>query len=424
VYRNYLIQNKNTKLFLGIYLSILVILSCISFSSLIIFKQQQVVAYPQQQQHHPSFVTTNLSETELSNMLLNQFKQIVFKYLTNGTSTYSDSTIPVSIVVGVVSSNGTQVSEYGNISKANNTKVDGNTIFDIASITKTFATIVLADMVKQGLVKLNEPIEKYLPANNITVPSFNGHKITLKHLATHTSGLPDFPEGWVRNTTYTNQQVYDFISNTTINREPGTLANYSDIGMGLLGHILSIKAGIPFSQLVKDKILDVIAMDSTGIGMNNTGISVPDEHKARFAKGHIDDKEVNLEFIPAAIQAAGAMYSTTNDLLKYISANIDLIHTEINYVMQDTHLIRHLFAPSSSNQTPLNDTFVGLGWVITTDFGKEVIWHNGAIDGYSSIIAFNPSKQIGLVILCSCDVQDVPPKAMIEFAVPFLLHYS
>ncbi len=164
-------------------------------------------------------------------------------------------------------------------------------------------------------------------------------------------------------------------------------------------------------------------MDSTGIGMNSTGISVSNADIERFAKGHIDGKEVNLEFIPETIQAAGAMYSTANDLLKYLSANLGLIHTEINDIMQETHLIRHLFAPSASNQTSLSDTFVGLGWVITTDFGKEVVWHTGAIDGYSSIIAFNPTKQIGMVILCSCDIQDVPPTAMIEFAVPFLLHY-
>jgi serine-type D-Ala-D-Ala carboxypeptidase/endopeptidase len=409
------------KLSLGILLSSLIILSCIS--SISIFKQQQVVAYSQQQ---PSFATTtNSSEKELSNMLLNQMKQLVFKYLSNSSSTFSSSntSIPVSMVVGIVTPNGTQVSRYGNLSKANSTQVDGNTIFDIASITKTFATIVLADMVKQGLVNLNDPIEKYLPSNTIIkVPSYNGHKITLKHLATHTSGLPDFPEGWIRNTTYTNQQVYNFLSNTTIDREPGTLANYSDIGMGLLGHVLSIKSGVPFSQLVKDKILDVLAMDSTGIGMNITGISVSNAVKERFAKGHINGKEVNHEFIPEAIQAAGSMYSTTNDLLKYLSANIGLIHTEINDIIHETHLIRHLFAPST-NQTSLSDTFIGLGWVITTDFGKEVIWHTGAIDGYSSIIAFNPSKQIGMVILCSCDIQDVPPSVMINFAVPFLLHY-
>ena len=183
-------------------MSSLIILSCIS--SISIFKQQ-VVAYSQQQ---PSFaITTNSSEKELSNMLLNQMKQLVFKYLSNSSSTFSssNSSIPVSMVVGIVTPNGTQVSGYGNLSKANSTQVDGNTIFDIASITKTFATIVLADMVKQGLVNLNDPIEKYLPSNTIIkVPSYNGHKITLKHLATHTSGLPDFPEGWIRNTTYTN----------------------------------------------------------------------------------------------------------------------------------------------------------------------------------------------------------------------------
>ena len=402
-------------------MSSLIILSCFSSIS-IIFKQQQVVAYSQQQ---PSFATiTNSTGKELSNMLLDQMKQIVFKYLSNGSNTFSssNSSIPVSMVVGIVTPNGTQVSGYGNLSQANSTKVDGNTIFDIESITKTFATIVLADMVKQGLVNLNDPIEKYLPANTTKVPSYNGHKITLKHLATHTSGLPDFPEGWIRNTTYTNQQVYNFLSNTTIDHKPGSVASYSDIGIGLLGHILSIRADVPFSQLVKDKILDVLAMDSTGIGMNGIEISVSNADKERFAKGHIDGKEVNLEFIPEAIQAAGSMYSTTNDLLKYLSANIGLIHTEINDIIHETHLIRHLFAPST-NQTSLSDTFIGLGWVITTDFGKEVIWHTGAIDGYSSIIAFNPSKQIGMVILCSCDIQDVPPSVMINFAVPFLFHY-
>jgi D-alanyl-D-alanine-carboxypeptidase/D-alanyl-D-alanine-endopeptidase len=322
-----LLGTKKTKLYLGILLSSLIIISCISSTS--IFKQQQVVAYSQQQ---PSFTAaTNSSEKELSNMLLNQMKQLAFNYLSNSSNTFSssNSSIPVSMVAGIVTPNGTQVSGYGNLSKANSTQVDGNTIFDIASITKTFATIVLADLVKQGLVNLNDPIEKYLPSNTvIKVPSYKGHKITLKHLATHTSGLPDFPEGWIRNTTYTNQQVYNFLSNTTIDREPGTLANYSDIGMGLLGHVLSIKSGVPFSQLVKDKILDVLAMDSTGIGMNNTGISVSNAVKERFAKGHINGKEVNLEFIPEAIQAAGAMYSTTNDLLKYLSANIGLIHTD------------------------------------------------------------------------------------------------
>jgi len=118
--------------------------------------------------------------------------------------------------------------------------------------------------------------------------------------------------------------------------------------MGLLGHILSLRAGGSFDQLVNDIILDVHAMDSTGMRMNTSGISVPEDIKSRYAKGHIAGKEVNLEFVPGTIQSAGAMYSTTNDLLKYLSANLGLIKTKINDAMQETHLIRHSFGQSSN----------------------------------------------------------------------------
>jgi CubicO group peptidase (beta-lactamase class C family) len=80
-----------------------------------------------------------------------------------------------SIVVGIITPNGTQVYRYGNLSKANSRIVNGNTIFDIASITKVFTTTLLADMVKQGLVKLDDPIEKYLPAT-VKIPTYNRHK--------------------------------------------------------------------------------------------------------------------------------------------------------------------------------------------------------------------------------------------------------
>ena len=72
--------------------------------------------------------------------------------------------------------------------------------------------------------------------------------------------------------------------------------------MGLLGHILSLRTGVSLDQLVKDRILNVLAMDSTGIRINASGISVPEDIKSRFAKGHIAGKEVNLEIIPEAIQ--------------------------------------------------------------------------------------------------------------------------
>jgi serine-type D-Ala-D-Ala carboxypeptidase/endopeptidase len=397
----------------------------ISFSiySYPFFQNEFQLAYSQQQTSNTNN-SNYYSNNEILNALLEDFKDIVFNVEPFGESSnnaaMTNSSIP--IVIGIVTPNGTQVSGFGNISSSNNTKVDGNTVFDIASIAKTFVTIVLADMVKQGLVRLDDPIEKYLPTKNVTVPSYNGHKITLEDLATHTSGLPDFPAGWIRNHSYTTQQVYEFLSNTTLSNEPGIKADYSDIGMGLLGHILSLRAGVSFDQLVNDLILDVLAMDSTGMRMNTSGISVPEEIKSRYAKGHIAGKEVNLEFIPEAIQSAGAMYSTANDLLKYLSANVGLIQTKINDDMNETHLIRHSFGESSRDKS-IKD-YIGLGWIVTTNFGKEVISHTGSINGYTSIIGFNPREQIGLVILCGCDHSDFSASEMIDLAIPFLFYYN
>ena len=386
------------------------------------FQNEFQLAFSQQQTSNTSD-SIHSSNNEISNALLEQFKEIVFNEPLSESSNIvamANSSIP--IVIGIVTPNGTQVSGFGNISSSNNTKVDGNTVFDIASIAKTFVTIVLADMVKQGLVGLDDPIEKYLPTKNVTVPSYNGHKITLEDLATHTSGLPDFPAGWIRNHSYTTQQVYDFLSNTTLSNEPGSKADYSDIGMGLLGHILSLRAGVSFDQLVNNMITDVLAMDSTGMRMNTLAVSVPEDIKSRYAKGHITGKEINLEFIPEAIQSAGAMYSTTNDLLKYLSANMGLIQTKINDAMHETHLIRHSFGESSRDKS-LKD-YIGLGWMVTTDFGKEVISHTGSIDGYTSIIGFNPREEMGLVILCGCDHSDFSAPEMIDLAIPFLLYYN
>jgi hypothetical protein len=214
------------KLCLCVLLSTLVILSF--FASSNVFQNQIQLIYARHHQISPLNDSHYYSEHNISNILIEQFKEIVFDHPSSSnsssssanTSSVSNSSISMPIVVGIVSPDGTQISGYGNISNFNSTMVDGNAVFDIAYISKTFVAIILADMVNQGLVKLNDPIEKYLPVGNVTVPSYNGHKITLEDLATHTSGLPDFPTGWIRNHSYTTQEVYDFVSNTTLSGKP------------------------------------------------------------------------------------------------------------------------------------------------------------------------------------------------------------
>ena len=415
---------------------ILVVLFVLSvFFSASSFSQSWNIIVSAQNPKENNLQSLSLNQSEvndLSKTILDKYKPRVLEHLfgnkTIASNISSNSSIPVSIVVGVITPNGTQVSAYGNISKANPAPVDGNTIFDIGSITKTFVATVLADLVNQGVVKLSDPLEIYLPSN-VTVPSYNGYKITLGDLATHTSGLPYWPAGWIWNKYYTPQQVYEFLSNSTFEDEPGTVAKYSNIGMGMVGQAISLKMGVPLIQLIEDRILNVLGMNSTGFAMNKTGILIPQDIKSRFAAGHMVGNESKLVFLPQEVQAAGAMYSTANDLLKYVSANLGLIDTKINSAMEETHSIRYPFYelqvpfpdPSGNESTPY--AYEGLSWFSTTNLGTQVVWHNGGIDGYSSFVGFNPSKQIGLVILCSCFFTDVPPMEMLKIAVPFLLYY-
>ncbi len=348
-----------------------------------------------------------LSKANASSIIMKEFKGIVNKHLKNGSN-------DISIVTGAISPTSTDVSSFGNLSKNNNKPVNGDTIFDIASITKTFTTLLLTDLIEKGEVNLNDPIEKYLPPN-VTIPEYNGQKITLEQLATHTSGLPDFPPGFIRNQSYSDQQVYDTLSNTTLINRPGAIVNYSDIGMALLGHALSLKAHKSFEQLVYERILKVL-------GMNSTGINITNETKSHLAKGHMAGKEIGLEFLPEIIQPAGAMYSSAKDLLKYLSANMNFIQTKLSLPMQDTHSIRQVFSSSQlSNQTLPLTTYVGLGWFTTTNFISSVTWHTGSIYGYTSFLGFNPEKKTGIVILCSCDDTDVSLNGMIEMSIQHLL---
>jgi CubicO group peptidase (beta-lactamase class C family) len=308
------------------------------------------------------------------------------------------------IVVGLIDPNGTKVYSFGNISKENNMPVNDGTIFNIDSITKTFTTLALADMVKQEVVNLNDSIEKYLPSN-VTVPQYNGTKITLEDLATHTSGLPFMPSNiWINNTVgkinpnYNSTLLYEGLSNTTLSSKPGTKFLYSDFGMGLLGHVLSLKEGIPYEQLVKGRILDVLGMNDTKINLSENDI------KYRFPVGHQNGSETQTPKIPSVIAGAGGLRSTASDLLKYLSANIGLLHTKLDDSIALQHLIQHpALLPNPMNYS----SYVALGWAVLTNFGTETLDHTGSINGWNANVAFIPSKQIGVVSLCSCDLTDM-----------------
>jgi CubicO group peptidase (beta-lactamase class C family) len=324
------------------------------------------------------------------------------------------------IVVGLVDPNGTQFYGYGNMSNANPITVDKDTIFAIGSITKVFTTILLADMVNSGLVNLDDPIEKYFPPS-VKAPTYNGQKIILENLATHTSGLPEFPGSHCVSNfngtddedslqarlffiecdkNYTFDQLYQDLSNTTLTSEPGSKFEYSTFGISLLGHILALKSGISYDRLLEERILNVL-------GMNSTSIVLSDAQKSRLAIGHLNGKELPFWNTSRPIAPAGGLHSSVADMLKFASANLGLIDTKINTAMKESHIIIHdsrLGKAFSNNYT----AYVSLGWIIATDFGIQIVEHNGeTADGYNSFIALNTSKERGIVIIASASSIDI-----------------
>jgi serine-type D-Ala-D-Ala carboxypeptidase/endopeptidase len=192
--------------------------------------------------------------------------------------------------------------------------------------------------------------------------------------------------------------MYQGLANTTLLSKPGTKFLYSDFGMGLLAHLLSLKAGVPYEQLIKEKILDVLGMNDIKINLSKNDV------KYRFPVGHLNGSEIETPKIPSVIAGAGGLRSTANDLLKYLSANMGLLHTKLDDSIALQHLIQH----PGTLPNPMNyNAYIALGWAILTNFGAETFDHTGSINGWNANVAFIPTKQIGVVSLCSCDLSDV-----------------
>ncbi len=305
----------------------------------------------------------------------------------------------VGIVVGLVDEKGTRVISYGKPSQESTQIVNGDSVFEIGSVTKVFTAILLADMVERGEVNLNDPISKYLP-KSVKTPTRDGKEITLLHLSSHTSGLPRMPNNFAPKDNqnpyadYSVEQMYAFLSGYTLPRDIGAKAEYSNYGVGLLGHILALRAGMDYETLVRTRICQPLKMDSTRIKLTP-------EMQARLAKGHNPALKPVANWDLPTFAGAGALRSTTKEMLKFVAANLGLSNSPLLTAMQKTH------QPQHDMGTP--DVEVGLGWIIQKKFDTEIVWHNGGTGGYHSFIGFDKKKRRGVVVLSNStnDIDDI-----------------
>ena len=305
----------------------------------------------------------------------------------------------VGIVVGLVDDKGVRVINYGKAGEDSKQTLDGNSVFEIGSVTKVFTATLLADMVERGEVKLSDPISKYLP-KIVTTPTRDGKEITLFDLATQTSGLPRLPTNFAPKdpknpyADYSVDKLYEFLSGYKLTRGIGEKYEYSNVGVGLLGHILALRAQTDYETLVRKRICQPLRM-------TDTKITLSPEMQARLTTGHNPTlKPVNNWDLPT-LAGAGALRSTVNDMLKFVAANLGLKKSQLFVAMQK--------AQQSQRETGQADLSIGLNWHILKKFDSEMVWHNGGTAGYHSFIGLDRKNRRGVVVLSNSanDIDDI-----------------
>jgi CubicO group peptidase (beta-lactamase class C family) len=305
---------------------------------------------------------------------------------------YIDRRQAKGIVVGLVEPDGShRVLTFGEAGEGAR-PLAASSVFEIGSITKTFTGTVLADMVRRGEVKLDDPVGKYMPAG-VRVPSLNGRQITLLDLATHTSGLPRLPTGYVPPDManpyahFAAEHLYAFLNRYELAREPGAKFEYSNLGMGLLGHALARAAGAHgFQTLVAHRVLRPLGMSMTAYG--RTAALAP-----WMTKGHNRQGAVAPYFDVAVLAGGGGLNSNVTDLMTYLDANIGEPTSPLEHAMRDA---RRGYRPG-----PAPGAQLGLGWMTRTRGPLTLVGHNGDTAGYSTYVAFDPETRAGVVVLAN-----------------------
>jgi CubicO group peptidase (beta-lactamase class C family) len=300
------------------------------------------------------------------------------------------------IVIGIIDDKGSKVFARGVRQNGQVAAVNGDTLFEIGSVTKVFTALILQEMADSGEVKLDDPISKYLPSA-VKTPTRNGRTITLVDLATQTSALPRLPDNMTPKDAnnpyadYTVEQMYDFLTRCQLKEDIGAKYLYSNLGVGLLGHILALKAGTNYEALVVSRVCDPLLM-------NSTRMTLSPELKARLAPGHNAAGETVENWELPTLAGAGGLRSSANDMLKFLAANVGLANCSLSKAMIATQQPRH----SSGFLRK-----IGLIWQIQTASGTT--WHNGGTGGYHSYIGFkkNPPRAVVVLANSANDIDDI-----------------
>jgi serine-type D-Ala-D-Ala carboxypeptidase/endopeptidase len=277
---------------------------------------------------------------------------------------------------------------HGQSGSENDRPLDGDTVFEIGSITKVFTALLFADMVLRGEVAPYDPASKFLPAG-VKLQDYEGAPITLLDLATYTSGLPRMPSNFAPKDPhnpyidYTAERLYDYLANHQLGYRPGTHYEYANLGFGLLGHVLELRANKSYEELVVSRIC-------APLGMDDTRMTLSESMRQRLARGHNAGLAPVANWDFAVLAGAGALRSTANDLLKFLKMCVDPADGPVAAAQK---------LALAERRPRENESDVASGWFVASRFGDEVVWKDGATSGYATFIGYSTKTRRNCILL-------------------------
>jgi len=299
-------------------------------------------------------------------------------------------------VIGIIDKDGTRYYGFGQMSLTDSLKPDRNSIFEIASITKTFTTALVADLELSGEIEINTSIEQYMPVFEQVLAN-NKRTITLEDLINHTSGLARNPTNVTiddsnRYHDYSVDNLNEYLSNITIKDSIKSYL-YSNLAYLVLENAIESKMETSYESLLQERILEVL-------DMNDSHFVVPNEMRNRLVTPYGDGQH-ETELDMGEFPAGGGLKTTAKDMLSFLAAQLGLHATTLDKALKLTQVERF-----SNNDGKLGLEYegkLGLAWEIMErkESGKTIHYHKGGSNGFRSFAGFNLEDQIGVVVLTS-----------------------
>lgn len=315
---------------------------------------------------------------------------------------YLEAYPQAAVVVGVSTPDGRAVYAFGTATfpDGGTRAPDGRTVFQLGSISKALTGTVLAKLIAEGVVNERDPAATHLPPDLAPPNGAGGEPMTLRALATHTSGLPRMPPGFSLHFLFGGDDADPYaaftrplLAKSLAGTAPGAAGRfeYSNLGVGLLGHALAhATAGDPLA------LPALFGTHLTGpLGLADTAIDLGEERAARFPVQYDEDGEPTPPWAFATLGACGGVRSTAEDVLTFADACLGRGRADFAAYFRSAAEPREDGGPDH----------VGLCWLTRADgfgAGEPVVWHNGGTFGSSTFLALLPESGTAIVVLTNC----------------------